>query len=232
MANKQPQSNASSPSCPNERRSGIAAIEPLPADIVALAANFRSDSKLRALMQDQTISYEMLAVAANGSWTDFAAWLKARGVVMTKGNISDGRNRLRAVCDKLVKNRAAMAAAREEARRQGTTLTAVMLEQGAAGIADVMDAAQEDDPKACAKLLIAGTGTIAKAVAAEAKLESNKLKREDLDLAVQKYQDAAKKGVDKALDEFADVLKKFPKLRAQYVEFRAAVNAAIQEAAA
>ncbi|MCX6907488.1 MAG: hypothetical protein NTY01_05540 [Verrucomicrobia bacterium] len=221
MGNKQP-----TPAT-NERQPAVAA----ELESIVLLAGIRDDSKLKPLLQDPATGLDLLRLIIYGTKKEVAAWLESHGVKIATSNLYSGCDSIVDAVKDLMAERATLALYREQAAKEGKQLEEIYMEGGAAGIAKMMRAAKASDPEQAAKLMLEGTGKLVDVVNAKTKIAAAAQKKEEFELALQKYKDAAKRAVDTALDEFADVLKKFPKLRAQYVEFRAAVNTALQEAA-
>jgi hypothetical protein len=151
--------------------------------LAMIVQDLRADSKLRAVLVDSELGHEFFHLLTTESFTNIRAWLAEHKRQISSGNISIGRNRILNAIRRINSNRLAIEAAERDAERRGTTLATEAMKQQSAGLADIMDAAAEKDPLKAAKLIASGLSTITKVVGAEAKIEGNKLKREDLELA-------------------------------------------------
>ena len=150
-----------------------------PEGIAALAAEFRQDSKLRAILAgDPKLACEMIAVASQGSWTGFAEWLKAHGVTMCNKTSSIARQRLLAAVEKIQRRNAILAGLRAEAKRCGTTLTGAALDRAVFAIADIIDAIA-GDPKKNAPLLFNATSRLTGVRGVELRETESKARKTD-----------------------------------------------------
>jgi hypothetical protein len=154
--------------------------------LAMIVQDLRADSKLRSVLVDGDLGGEFFHVLTTGTFTEIRAWLAEHKKAIAGGNLSKGRNRILAAIRRINTNRLAIEAAERDAERRGTSLATEAMKQQSAGLADIMDAAAEQDPLKAAKLINAGLGTITKVVSAEAKIEGNKIKREDIEISRRK----------------------------------------------
>ena len=211
----------------NERQPAVAA----ELESIALIADLRDDSKFKPLLKNPDTGLELLRLIIYGSKKEIAQWLSAHGVSISRSNLySNCKSVVNAVKD-LMEEREAMAVYREKAKREGKELEELFMEDGAAGIAQIMRAAKARDPEKAADLMLDGTGKLVDVVNAKTKIAADARKTREFELALQKHRDATMKAVDKVLAEFAKYVKKYPGLRSAYETFEAAVRKATQEAA-
>lgn len=227
MAKKQTTQTVSEAPRSNDRQPAVAA----ELESIVLLAGLRDDSKLKPLLKNPDTGLDLLRLIIYGTKKEVAAWLEAHDVTIAKSNLYSGCDSIVDAVKDLMEERASLALYREQAAKEGKQLEEIYMEGGAAGIAKMMRAAKVRDPEQAAKLMLEGTGKLVDVVNAKSKIAANAQKKEEFELALQKYKDAAQQGVDKALKEFAAFVKRFPSLRSAYDTFNAAVRKAVQEAA-
>lgn len=197
-----------------------------------IRARLHPNSVFRKALGDPKLGEAFLKIVLGKTNREVHAWLVRHGFPISLRNVILGCHRVLAAAEKISMRSQALQVLERNAIRRGSSLAQEAMKQQAAGLADIMDAAAEKNPQKAAKLVNAGLGTITRVVNAEARIEANKLKKQNLELALRKYRDATTAALDKALREFAKFVKKYPELCAAYETFDAAVHKAAQEAAA